>query len=115
MKTIEYIIGERHEAMQTLPKHKQIPDNFFLDWAIMGAREAQRWISIEEELPKENIPCIVKNEYENICICFMEMSIKENNKFSKPQWFNYFFRKTSRCKGKPITTKITHWRYVERQ
>lgn len=51
MKTIETVVCEKHSSDMELPERKRIGDKCFIDWANFGAREAQRWISIEEETP----------------------------------------------------------------
>ena len=52
MKTIESFVAEKYHGQRELPKHKQIPASCFIDWANIGAREAQRWITLNEELPE---------------------------------------------------------------
>lgn len=55
LKTIEWLTVEKYESQRGLPKHKQIPAQNFIDWAQFGAREAQRWISIDDrETPIPN-------------------------------------------------------------
>lgn len=55
LKSIERIVEEKHEAQRDMPKRKQTPNDFFVDWAMIGAREAQRWISNDEaEAPTDS-------------------------------------------------------------
>lgn len=51
MKSIEYIVTEKFLSQRELPSHKQIPAQNYIDWAHIGAREAQRWFSVSEEMP----------------------------------------------------------------
>lgn len=51
MKSIEYIVVDKYLKQQELPSHKQIPAQNYIDWAHIGAREAQRWFSVSEEMP----------------------------------------------------------------
>ena len=60
MKTIKRVIAEMYEKQKSLPVLIRIPDECFIDWAQMGAREAQRWIPVEEELPEMNIRVLLK-------------------------------------------------------
>ena len=68
MKTIEEVAFDRFDSDQKLPERKRIGVICYADWARFGAREAQRWIPIEEELPPEsgwdNSPYIVKTKHE---------------------------------------------------
>ena len=52
MKSIEYIVVEKYLNQQGLPSHKQTPAQNYIDWAYIGAREAQRWFSVNEEMPE---------------------------------------------------------------
>ena len=68
IKTIEEVAFGRYLSDQSLPAHKRMDITCYIDWAQLGAREAQRWIPIEEELPPEsgwdNAPYIVKTKHE---------------------------------------------------
>jgi hypothetical protein len=52
MKTIEAVAFNRYLSDQSLPKHKRMNAENYIDWANFGAREAQRWIDFEEEKPE---------------------------------------------------------------
>ena len=52
MKTIEQVVFDKYKSDQSLPKHKRMEPKNYIDWANYGAREAQRWIPVEEELPE---------------------------------------------------------------
>jgi hypothetical protein len=52
MKTIENHVVDKYLSQRKLPVHKRIPAENYIDWAQFGAIEAQRWISIDEELPE---------------------------------------------------------------
>lgn len=63
MKTIEWLVVDKHHKQQLLPAYKQTPDNFFIDWANIGAREAQRWFNIDgEEMPENQGIVLVKTD-----------------------------------------------------
>ena len=47
MKKIENIACERYLSDQSLPIHKRMGDSNYIDWAVFGAREAQRWFPID--------------------------------------------------------------------
>lgn len=112
MKTIETLAAEKYHGQRELPAHKQIPAENFIDWAQFGAREAQRWIPVSEELPEEGLPCIVKNQADNKCICFM----KSYGNSGSLGWFNYWYdRSGEKINETPIRAIVTHWRYVERK
>ena len=51
MKKIEELAIEKYMNQQSMPKHKQIRDSNYIDWAYFGANEVQRWIPIIEEFP----------------------------------------------------------------
>lgn len=52
MKTIEEVASNRYISDQKLSERKRLQSNCYIDWANLGAREAQRWIPVEEELPE---------------------------------------------------------------
>lgn len=62
MKTIEEFIQHKHYSELQFPKHKQTDESFFVDWAKFGAREAQRFIPLEEELPPMGVQVLFYNE-----------------------------------------------------
>jgi len=95
MKSIEEVVFERYLSDQKLPKHQRIGINNYIDWANLGAREAQRWIPVEEELPtisknKPQVRVLVKSKIGGI-------------------YLSYFDRH-----GFSSHAKITHWRLLER-
>lgn len=114
MKTIETLTAEKYHGQKELPAHKQIPAQNFIDWAQFGAREAQRWISVDEELPEEGVPCIVKNGADNMCICFMKYQTMIDGSRKPVGWYNYWYGRSQVIRSEPIRATITHWRYVER-
>lgn len=79
-----------------------------------GAMEAQRWISVKDELPEADTPCIVKNKVDNMCICFMKYQKMNNDSIEPIGWFNYWYGRSSTKTAEPISAKITHWRYIVR-
>lgn len=114
MKTIERFVTEKYLEQKELPAHKQIPAQNFIDWAQFGAREAQRWISVDKELPKDGIPCIVKNQAGNMCICFMKYQTMVNGEHKPLGWYNYWYGRSETRTNGPIRATITHWKYVDR-
>lgn len=101
MKTIEYLVVEKYKKQKDLPVHKRIPAENFIDWAQFGAREAQRWISIEEEMPTETgwdkAPYLVKTKNEIHVVGFTE---------------GYWHMLEGLCLKKKV---VTHWRPIERE
>jgi hypothetical protein len=51
MKKIEELAAEKYISEQSLPERKRMPAENYIDWAVFGVKEAQRWIPVEEELP----------------------------------------------------------------
>ncbi|MCD8178080.1 MAG: hypothetical protein LUE98_11910 [Tannerellaceae bacterium] len=93
MKTIEWLAADKYINQREQPVHKQIPAKNYIDWAQFGAREAQRWINIEEELPEKGIQVLVKNKYG---VCDVDRLL--NSGWEKDFEFPY-----------------THWRLIERE
>jgi hypothetical protein len=92
MKTIE------QSAIEYLNKDLDIVDGEYTSVAILnafeaGAEFAQRWIPIEEELPKEKGVCLVKQRG---YIQIGRWIVDSNN---KGYWWDYL--------------GITHWRPIE--
>ena len=100
MKTIESLAVEKYLGQRELPSHKQIPATNFIDWAQFGAREAQRWISIEEEMPSVtgwfSVPYLAKTKNEIHVVGFTE-----------GRWHQY----GGLCLKNNV---VTHWRPIER-
>lgn len=63
MKKIEELAAEKYLSEQNLPERKRTPSENYIDWAEFGAREAQRWIHINEDFPTGEI--IWKGEYQH--------------------------------------------------
>jgi len=88
MKSIESFLTQKYLSQRDLPKHKQIPAQYYIDWGYIAVREAQRWLSIDECPFPDNEDFLIKLEDNSI------RRYKEDwNKESK---------------------KITHWRPFER-
>lgn len=83
MKTIEWLTAEKYQEQRELPAHKQIPAQNFIDWALFGAREAQRWISIDEELPEDAVQVLVKLKVEMKDDSFEMPSLAAYHSFNK--------------------------------
>jgi hypothetical protein len=62
MRTIENVAFNRYKDDQSLPRHKQMGVSNYIDWANFGAREAQRFIPIEEELPPVGVEVLLQND-----------------------------------------------------
>lgn len=60
MKKIEDIIAEKYISEQNLPERKRTPAENYIDWGMIGAKEAQRWISVDEEKPPKQTMLLVK-------------------------------------------------------
>lgn len=93
MKTIEYLAAEKYSDQRELPPHRQILAQNFIDWAQFGAREAQRWISI--------------NDRENPIPTGVDFLIKLENgaiRRYKENWQDEF----------GLHEVVTHWRPFER-
>lgn len=56
MKTIEQVVFQKYIDQQSKPKKFFIDPSNYIDWAQIGAKEAQRWITLEEELPPKTNP-----------------------------------------------------------
>lgn len=97
METIENLATEKYINQRVLPPHKQLPANNFIDWAQFGAREAQRWISIDKELPEVNKRILVKDERID---AFTVGLLGSNKKFYTDN---------------DQIVNITHWRPIERE
>ena len=79
----------------------------------IGAAFAQQWISVEDELPADKTPCVVRTSSGNMCICFVETKIV-SNKRELIGWYNYFYRNCSRVSAtSPVKAVVVEWRYIE--
>lgn len=96
MRTIEQVAFDRYNADQKLPERKRIGASDYLEWAVLGAKEALRWIPIEEELPGNNKSVIAKNG-SNIWISTLMKGRIVGIKYSGEESF-----------------EATHWRPIER-
>lgn len=54
MKKIEELAAEKYISEQNLPERKRTPAENYIDWAVFGAKEAQRWISVKESMPEDH-------------------------------------------------------------
>lgn len=54
MKTIEEKAYERYISDLEKPKHKRMRADFYMDWAMFGAKEVLKWIPVELELPEQS-------------------------------------------------------------
>ncbi|MDL2310119.1 DUF551 domain-containing protein [Parabacteroides sp. OttesenSCG-928-B22] len=104
MKTIEWLAVEKYQGQQSLPAHKQIPAQNFIDWAQFGAREAQRWISITEELPNYGEPVLLKFVNGSYEVGYYLQHKERNDEF-----YSYIEPDIEF-----IFQAVTHWRPIER-
>lgn len=102
MKTLEESAVLEYQKDRKQPEKYQIPDNCFIDWYKKGAKEAQRWITPDEELPKNMEVVLVKVPLINypLLFCYNQISSK---------WFQF-------DEGDFYESEIcpTHWRPIER-
>lgn len=98
MKKIEDLAAQKYISERSLPERKRTPAENYIDWAVFGAREAQRWISVEEELPTIGKVVLLKfdDDYTQITTGFLK-----NGSFVDDFGFN--------------DEICTHWRPIERQ
>jgi len=94
MKTIENVAFDRYLSDQSLPRHKRMGDSNYIDWAVFGAREAQRYIPMEEELPEHKVRVLVKDIHE--------------------AEFTFIFTGSCDIKESAKLMGITHWRPLYR-
>ena len=92
MKTIGQVVFDRYKSDQSLPERHRIGIDCYIDWAQLGARETQRWISISEELP-EDADNIVKSglyDYSEHAVivqtCNGKYSITKRTRFNNGNW-----------------------------
>lgn len=62
MKKIEEVAFNRYLSDQSLPTRQRMDASNYLDWAHLGAKEAQRFIPIEEELPPAGVEVLLQND-----------------------------------------------------
>jgi len=100
MKTLEESAVIDYQNDRKQPEKYQIPDNCFIDWYKKGAKEAQRWVSIDEEMPEETgwlkAPYLAKTKKECHVVGFTQ---------------GHFHHFGGLCL-KP--NYVTHWRLIER-
>jgi len=100
MKTIETVAFERYKSDQSLPEHKRLNPSNYIDWANFGKREAQRWIPVEEEMPKvgETVLVSLSGAGNDLRLAFI--NVRHNFIISLLNNFE--------------SEHITHWRPIER-
>jgi len=127
MKTIEKVAFDRYINDQSLPEHKRMDASCYIDWAQLGAREAQRWIPIEEELPPEDgQEILLKNEkwiHEDFNIKGVRAGSYCDGIWTSAYWCGYhdeYHTRTSDEDDDSFTDSLalnqvpTHWRPTER-
>lgn len=111
MKTIENFVTEKHLRQRELPMRKQIPAQNFIDWANIGAREAQRWIGLDEELPPDAVQVLVKLKVKMKDNMFEMPSLGVYHSFNK-SW--NIIHQNLDTRGDIKKWEVTHWRLIER-
>lgn len=103
MKTIEEVAFNRYISDQKLPEHKRMQPSCYIDWANLGAREAQRWIPVGEELPKHRDVVLAKVPLINYPLLFAYNEIES-------KWYQFDDGDFFESEINPIT-----WRPIERR
>jgi len=98
MKTIEDIASSRYISDLELPERKRIHPSCYIDWAVFGAREAQRWIPIEKEVPVHDSWVLVKTD---LCRFPCQVAQFRLDKFISTDNF--------------IVANVSFWRPIDRQ
>lgn len=71
MQTIEEIAFQRYLSDQSKPKHQRMGISNYIDWANLGAKEAQRWFPMTE-LKEIGVDYIFKKENQRCTIGHFE-------------------------------------------
>lgn len=103
MRTIEEVAFSKYLSDQKLPKHKRMAPENYIDWANLGAREAQRWFKPQEELPKHRDVVLAKVPLKNYPLLFAYNEIRE-------KWFHFEQGDFYESEVTPI-----EWRPIERK
>jgi hypothetical protein len=105
MKSIESVIVNRYLADRSLPEPKRLNPSNYIDWANLGAIEAQRWISVKEEKPPKDKPFLSKSHNDNsqISLCCWNDSLKRFNPICNTIHLSNVY-----------IIDITHWRPLDR-
>lgn len=100
MKTLEESAVLNYQNDRKQPVKNQTPDDCYIDWYKKGAAEAQRWISIKEEMPEETgwekAPYLAKTKNEIRSVGFTQ---------------GRFHLLGGLCLNRNC---VTHWRPIER-
>ena len=92
MKSIEQFITQKRLRELNFPDRQRTPEDFFVDWGRIGAREAQRFISFEEEMPPEHEEVLFYNEKwinEDFNPRGIRIGFMSNDDFTTAHWWNY--------------------------
>lgn len=113
MKTIEQVAFDRYISDQKLPEHKRMQAVCYIDWANLGAIEAQRWIPMDEELPERNYETVSDQQYTHTVDSFLVKT--RNGKVSVSKRIS--FMNGSFCwKGSgTFSDSVVSWRPIERE
>ena len=95
MKTIEKTCTEFCKKLNSVYDEKQVFK--------AGVEFAQRWIPIEEELPEENIPVLVKMDY---CFAFTDIIATDVCYLRLHRWINALRNQHS-------NSNVIAWRPIE--
>lgn len=112
MKSIEWVVTEKYLGQRNLPAHKQIPAQNYIDWAYIGVREAQRWISLNEEMPEDAVQVLVKLKVEMNDHSFEMISLGAYHSFNKV-WNIIHYNLDARSDVEKW--EVIEWRPIERK
>lgn len=92
MKTIEQFVTDKYLGELQFPNHKRTREDYYIDWAQFGAREAQRFIPFEEEMPPEHEEVLFYNEKwinEDFNPRGIRIGFMSNDDFTTAHWWSY--------------------------
>lgn len=92
MKTIEKFALDKFLGELQFPNDKRTRDNAYIDWAQFGAREAQRFIPLDEEMPPEHEEVLFYNPKwinEDFNPRGIRIGFMSNDDFTTAHWWNY--------------------------
>lgn len=69
MESIEHIVANKYLKQQELPSHKQIPAQNYIDWAQVGAEEAQCWFPVSEKVPDTSDSGVSESVILKLSVC----------------------------------------------
>lgn len=82
MNSIEKVAFDRYLSDQSLPERKRMNASNYIDWANLGAREAQRWISIKESMPEDHAELLLDKKGKGLEITKPVLIKYENGRYA---------------------------------